>query len=130
MFPGFDAFLYRKGRNYECSDGVGPPPLKPGVQADAKQGGGRDEGAEGAFGGIGHEGPVAQRLPSTPFGQGQQRHDQQGRHGYDEPGHGLFWLYVTGQISDALDREVGGEHEERYADETDGAGLAFVTVTA
>jgi hypothetical protein len=37
---------------------------------------------------------------------------------------------VAGEVSDAFDREVGGEHEGRDANAMDCAGLAFLVLAA
>ena len=67
-------------------------------------------------------------MSGAAFRDGQRWHDQQ--RGDGEPGYRLTGPGVTGQVADALGGEVGGEDEERDADEAGAAGLAFLPFAA
>ena len=59
VVPGFDAFFDRECRDDERGGGVGPPPAKGGVEADAGQGGGGGVGAKA----VSAESAMRVRLP-------------------------------------------------------------------
>ncbi len=86
--PGFTAFFDGEEYNREAGDRIGPPPAKGSIEADSEQGGDAENGTKHGFGGVGSDQrgctwtAIAFELgSSTPLGNGQGGHDDEGRRG-------------------------------------------------